>query len=87
MQTCVCSWFASCYQVGPDSNPHPSDWSFNLSHQGDYAVLAAEQGLQVGVDVMKTTRPGNAFRSNSNLSAMILVHFSLVREIENTGGP
>lgn len=33
-------------------------WSFNLSHQGDYAVLAAEQGLQVGVDIMKNTMPG-----------------------------
>lgn len=33
-------------------------WSFNVSHQGDYAVLAADMNLQVGVDVMKTTRPG-----------------------------
>ncbi|XP_038163627.1 L-aminoadipate-semialdehyde dehydrogenase-phosphopantetheinyl transferase isoform X1 [Cyprinodon tularosa] len=36
-----------------------SAWSFNLSHQGDYAVLAAQQGVQVGVDVMKTTMPGS----------------------------
>ncbi|CAL8350760.1 unnamed protein product [Lota lota] len=35
-------------------------WSFNISHQGEYAVLAAEQGLQVGVDVMKTTMPGSS---------------------------
>lgn len=35
-------------------------WSFNLSHQGDYAVLAAEQGLQVGVDIMKNTMPGSS---------------------------
>ncbi|XP_063349313.1 L-aminoadipate-semialdehyde dehydrogenase-phosphopantetheinyl transferase [Pelmatolapia mariae] len=35
-------------------------WSFNLSHQGDYAVLAAEQGRQVGVDIMKTTMPGSS---------------------------
>ncbi|XP_039986679.1 L-aminoadipate-semialdehyde dehydrogenase-phosphopantetheinyl transferase [Xiphias gladius] len=35
-------------------------WSFNLSHQGDYAVLAAEQGAQVGVDIMKITMPGNS---------------------------
>ncbi|XP_030634046.1 L-aminoadipate-semialdehyde dehydrogenase-phosphopantetheinyl transferase [Chanos chanos] len=34
-------------------------WSFNISHQGDYAVLAAELGRQVGVDVMKTSRPGS----------------------------
>ena len=33
-------------------------WSFNVSHQGDYAVLAAEPGLHVGADVMKTTAPG-----------------------------
>ncbi|XP_028275454.1 L-aminoadipate-semialdehyde dehydrogenase-phosphopantetheinyl transferase [Parambassis ranga] len=36
------------------------DWSFNISHQGDYAVLVAEQGLQVGVDIMKTTMPGSS---------------------------
>lgn len=35
-------------------------WSFNVSHQGDYAVLAAEQGMQVGVDIMKTTMPGSS---------------------------
>ncbi|KAL4657339.1 L-aminoadipate-semialdehyde dehydrogenase-phosphopantetheinyl transferase [Arapaima gigas] len=33
-------------------------WAFNISHQGDFAVLAAECGLQVGVDVMKTRQPG-----------------------------
>nr|XP_046170915.1 L-aminoadipate-semialdehyde dehydrogenase-phosphopantetheinyl transferase [Oncorhynchus gorbuscha] len=41
------------------SSPETMGWSFNISHQGDYAVLAAEQGLQVGVDVMKTTMPGS----------------------------
>ncbi|KAJ8410816.1 hypothetical protein AAFF_G00187730 [Aldrovandia affinis] len=35
-------------------------WSFNVSHQGGFAVLAAEQGRQVGVDVMKTTMPGSS---------------------------
>ncbi|KAK7883277.1 hypothetical protein WMY93_029451 [Mugilogobius chulae] len=35
-------------------------WSFNVSHQGDYAVLAAEQGKQVGVDIMKTVMPGSS---------------------------
>lgn len=49
--------FAVCIQVGSD--PEPLAWSFNLSHQGDYAVLAAERGLQVGVDIMKTTMPGS----------------------------
>ncbi|XP_014070663.1 L-aminoadipate-semialdehyde dehydrogenase-phosphopantetheinyl transferase isoform X2 [Salmo salar] len=42
------------------SSPESVGWSFNISHQGDYAVLAAEQGLQVGVDVMKTTMPGSS---------------------------
>lgn len=40
------------------SGPEAWAWSFNVSHQGDYAVLAAEQGRQVGVDVMKTAMPG-----------------------------
>ncbi|XP_051782855.1 L-aminoadipate-semialdehyde dehydrogenase-phosphopantetheinyl transferase isoform X1 [Erpetoichthys calabaricus] len=35
-------------------------YNFNISHQGDYVVLAAEPGLQVGVDVMKTSRPGSS---------------------------
>lgn len=84
MHACICSCLAFCHQVGPDSNPHPLGWSFNLSHQGDYAVLAAEQGLQVGVDVMKTTMPGNnTFRSNSYFSAVILVQF-LVCGTKNT---
>ncbi|KAG8002080.1 L-aminoadipate-semialdehyde dehydrogenase-phosphopantetheinyl transferase [Nibea albiflora] len=43
-----------------DFNSEASAWSFNLSHQGDYAVLAAEQGLQVGVDIMKTDMPGSS---------------------------
>ncbi|XP_057694494.1 L-aminoadipate-semialdehyde dehydrogenase-phosphopantetheinyl transferase isoform X2 [Corythoichthys intestinalis] len=38
----------------------PLAWSFNISHQGDYAVLAAEKRLQVGVDIMKTTMPGSS---------------------------
>lgn len=39
-------------------NPYPN-FNFNISHQGDYAVLAAEPELQVGIDVMKTSFPGN----------------------------
>ncbi|XP_073518178.1 L-aminoadipate-semialdehyde dehydrogenase-phosphopantetheinyl transferase isoform X2 [Phyllobates terribilis] len=39
--------------------PHFPNFSFNVSHQGDYAVLAAESELQVGVDIMKTDRPGS----------------------------
>ncbi|XP_055493028.1 L-aminoadipate-semialdehyde dehydrogenase-phosphopantetheinyl transferase isoform X2 [Leucoraja erinacea] len=33
--------------------------NFNISHQGDYTVLAAEPILQVGVDIMKTDFPGS----------------------------
>ncbi|XP_069615327.1 L-aminoadipate-semialdehyde dehydrogenase-phosphopantetheinyl transferase isoform X4 [Ranitomeya imitator] len=39
--------------------PHIPNFSFNVSHQGDFAVLAAESELQVGVDIMKTDRPGS----------------------------
>uniref|UniRef100_A0A8I5QZH5 L-aminoadipate-semialdehyde dehydrogenase-phosphopantetheinyl transferase n=1 Tax=Papio anubis TaxID=9555 RepID=A0A8I5QZH5_PAPAN len=38
------------------SNPYPN-FNFNISHQGDYAVLAAEPELQVGIDIMKTSFP------------------------------
>ncbi|XP_016107940.1 L-aminoadipate-semialdehyde dehydrogenase-phosphopantetheinyl transferase-like [Sinocyclocheilus grahami] len=30
------------------------------AHHGDNAVLAAEPGRQVGIDVMKTSRPGSS---------------------------
>ncbi|NWW92258.1 ADPPT transferase, partial [Rhynochetos jubatus] len=36
-----------------------SNYNFNVSHQGDYAVLAAEPELQVGIDIMKTNLPGS----------------------------
>ncbi|XP_059694624.1 L-aminoadipate-semialdehyde dehydrogenase-phosphopantetheinyl transferase isoform X2 [Haemorhous mexicanus] len=36
-----------------------SNYNFNVSHQGDYAVLAAEPELQVGIDIMKTDLPGS----------------------------
>ncbi|XP_078258631.1 L-aminoadipate-semialdehyde dehydrogenase-phosphopantetheinyl transferase [Rhinoraja longicauda] len=35
------------------------NFNFNISHQGDYTVLAAEPILQVGVDIMKTDFPGS----------------------------
>lgn len=47
--------------MSSDLGEEPITWSFNLSHQGDYAVLAAEKGMQVGVDIMKTTMPGKCF--------------------------
>lgn len=60
-------WNEVCLERTPKGKPFlarpapPSatrSFSFNISHQGDFAVLAAERGLQVGVDVMKTSRPG-----------------------------
>ncbi|XP_051252556.1 L-aminoadipate-semialdehyde dehydrogenase-phosphopantetheinyl transferase isoform X1 [Dicentrarchus labrax] len=53
-------YLAAPLKVSSDSGPEPPAWSFNLSHQGDYAVLAAERGKQVGVDIMKTTMPGSS---------------------------
>lgn len=50
------------YLAAPVKVSSESDlaWSFNLSHQGDYTVLAAEQGRQVGVDIMKIAMPGSS---------------------------
>ncbi|KAM9853013.1 L-aminoadipate-semialdehyde dehydrogenase-phosphopantetheinyl transferase isoform 3-T3 [Aulostomus maculatus] len=53
-------YLAAPLEVSPDSGPTPQAWGFNLSHQGDYAVLAAEPRRQVGVDIMKTTMPGSS---------------------------
>nr|XP_014348115.1 PREDICTED: L-aminoadipate-semialdehyde dehydrogenase-phosphopantetheinyl transferase [Latimeria chalumnae] len=41
-----------------NSIPTNVHFSFNVSHQGDYAVLAADPIRQVGIDVMKTDLPG-----------------------------
>ncbi|XP_056297689.1 L-aminoadipate-semialdehyde dehydrogenase-phosphopantetheinyl transferase isoform X2 [Pseudoliparis swirei] len=53
-------YLAAPLELRPDSGPEAPAWSFNVSHQGEYAVLAAQQGVQVGVDVMKTTMPGSS---------------------------
>ncbi|XP_074536510.1 L-aminoadipate-semialdehyde dehydrogenase-phosphopantetheinyl transferase [Halichoeres trimaculatus] len=53
-------YLAAPLKVGSDLGAEPVAWSFNLSHQGDYAVLAAEKGMQVGVDIMKTSMPGSS---------------------------
>ena len=48
------------YLLSPVDKQTPRcDISFNISHQGDFVVLAAESGRTVGVDVMKVewTRP------------------------------
>ncbi|XP_029965295.1 L-aminoadipate-semialdehyde dehydrogenase-phosphopantetheinyl transferase [Salarias fasciatus] len=50
-------FLAAPLKVSSDSS---RAWSFNISHQGDYAVLAADQGVQVGVDIMKCTMPGSS---------------------------
>lgn len=34
------------------------DVQFNVSHDGEYVVLAAEKSRKVGVDLMQITRPG-----------------------------
>ena len=39
------------------NNLYANDFTFNVSHQGDYAVLAAERRYSVGVDVMRTEMP------------------------------
>ncbi|KAF6720884.1 L-aminoadipate-semialdehyde dehydrogenase-phosphopantetheinyl transferase [Oryzias melastigma] len=45
----------------PKISPHcDRSWSFNISHQGDYVVLAADRGVQVGVDLMKVSMPGSS---------------------------
>ena len=38
--------------------PESDQIYFNISHQGDYAVLAAEQNYTVGIDVMRVDKPG-----------------------------
>ncbi|BFZ15100.1 hypothetical protein BsWGS_18139 [Bradybaena similaris] len=46
--------------LSPIDRLHPRcDISFNISHQGDYVVLAAERGRLVGVDIMKVEWPRN----------------------------
>lgn len=35
-----------------------SKFSFNVSHHGDFCVLAAEQDVNVGIDVMKVEYKG-----------------------------
>ncbi|XP_030055232.1 L-aminoadipate-semialdehyde dehydrogenase-phosphopantetheinyl transferase isoform X1 [Microcaecilia unicolor] len=46
------------FLVNDISRTYPS-FNFNISHHGEYAVLAAEVEFQVGVDIMKTELPGS----------------------------
>ena len=41
----------------PNKSSSGCHFNFNVSHQGDYVVLAAEKGSLVGVDVMKVEWP------------------------------
>ncbi|XP_053564543.1 L-aminoadipate-semialdehyde dehydrogenase-phosphopantetheinyl transferase isoform X2 [Bombina bombina] len=47
------------FLAGDISAQHQT-YNFNVSHQGDYAVLAAEPERQVGIDIMKTDLPGSS---------------------------
>ncbi|GFS15813.1 L-aminoadipate-semialdehyde dehydrogenase-phosphopantetheinyl transferase [Elysia marginata] len=48
------------YLVSPIDRCNPRcDVSFNVSHQGDYVVFAAERGSPLGVDIMKVEWPRN----------------------------
>lgn len=38
-------------------HPRATHFSFNISHQGDYVVLASQTNGNVGIDVMKAERP------------------------------
>lgn len=42
------------FVANPDTDTRR--WTFNVSHEGDFAVLAADPELEVGADVMNTNR-------------------------------
>lgn len=46
------------------------DWQFNLSHSGEFALLAAVQGVQVGVDI-------EALRPMRDRDALVRRYFSV----------
>lgn len=48
------------YLANEAIEPSLQNFSFNISHQGDFTVLAAEPLIQVGIDVMKTTYPSSS---------------------------
>ena len=46
------------YLLSPIDGKTPrQDCNFNISHQGDYVVIAAEDSRPVGVDIMKVEWP------------------------------
>lgn len=46
----------------------------NVSHQGDYAVLAGEEGTRVGVDIMDCTRPSEWRKRERERLTSLLMH-------------
>ncbi|XP_068702814.1 L-aminoadipate-semialdehyde dehydrogenase-phosphopantetheinyl transferase-like isoform X2 [Montipora foliosa] len=48
------------YLANETIEPSLGNLSFNISHQGDFTVLAAEPNMTVGVDVMKTAYPSSS---------------------------
>ena len=47
------------------------NFNFNVSHQGQYAVLAAEPEYQVGIDVMQIEKPSKYFhKPNSEIKSI-----------------
>ena len=50
------------------------NFSFNVSHQGQFAVLATEPEWQVGIDVMRVERP-------STPSYLFIAHTNLIPRV------
>lgn len=48
------------YLANEDIESPLRNFSFNISHQGDFTVLAAQPHVAVGVDVMKTVYPSGS---------------------------
>ena len=50
--------------ANPPDDPEMPNWNFNVSHEGDYVVLAAEPLLVCGVDV---AAPDQVRGANKNM--------------------
>ena len=61
------------YALSPtDGKTMQSGCNFNISHQGDFVVIAAEQTRQVGVDIMKVEWPRKFFFINYRMVASLI---------------
>ena len=49
--------------------------SFNVSHQGDLVVLAAEEAAVVGIDVMKLDTPSKCHKKFNLPYSTLLLHY------------